>query len=161
MSNMCSLPDPPEALSTHPVDVGHRTEAIVMAALVKRGYRVLTPFGTNQRYDIAIDVGERFLRAQIKTGRLREGTIIFAVKSVRSNTRRTYVRTYENEVDLFLIYCPDTDRIYAVPIEEATSSVGALRVAPTANGQAKRIRWASEYEIAGVAQLAERPPCKG
>jgi hypothetical protein len=47
MPNMCSLPDPPEALSAHPVDIGQRTEAIVLAALVRRGYRVLTPFGTN------------------------------------------------------------------------------------------------------------------
>jgi hypothetical protein len=145
--NMCSLPDPPGALSAHPVDIGQRTEAIVLAALVRRGYRVLTPFGTNQRYDLAIDVGDHFLRVQCKTGRLRRGTIIFAVKSVRSNTRRTYVRTYENEVDLFLVYCPETDRVYAIPIEDATSSVGALRVAPTANNQAKGIRWASEYEL--------------
>jgi hypothetical protein len=58
-----------------------------------------------------------------------------------------YLRTYENEVDLFLVYCPETDGIYAIPIEEATSSVGALRVAPTANGQAKRIRWATEYQL--------------
>jgi PD-(D/E)XK endonuclease len=158
---MCSLPDPPEALSAHPVDIGQRTEAIILAALVRRGYRVLTPFGTNQRYDLAIDLGDGFLRAQCKTGRLRRGTIIFAVRSVRSNRRHTYLRTYENEVDLFLVYCPETDGIYAIPIEEATSSVGALRVAPTANGQAKRIRWAREYEIAGVAQLAEQPPCKG
>ena len=33
---MCSLPDPPEALSAHPVDIGQRTEAIVLAALVRR-----------------------------------------------------------------------------------------------------------------------------
>jgi PD-(D/E)XK nuclease superfamily protein len=147
IANVCSLPDPPAVRSAHPVDIGQRTEAIVLAALVRRGYRVLTPFGTNQRYDLAIDVGDRFLRAQCKTGRLRRGTIIFAVRSVRSNTRRTYLRTYENEVDLFLVYCPETDRVYAIPIEEATSSVGALRVAPTANGQAKGIRWACEYEL--------------
>jgi hypothetical protein len=69
------------------------------------------------------------------------------VRSVRSNTRHTYLCTYENEVDLFLVYCPETDGIYAIPIEEATSSVGALRGAPTANGQAKRIRWATEYQL--------------
>jgi hypothetical protein len=134
-------------LSDHPVDVGQRTEAIVLAELVRRGYRVLTPFGTNQRYDLAIDLGDRFLRAQCKTGRLRRGTIVFHPKSVRSNTHKTYCRTYENEVDLFLVYCPETDRVYVIPIEEATSSVGALRVAPTANGQAKGIRWAREYEL--------------
>jgi len=134
-------------LSDHPVDVGQRTEAIILAALVRRGYHVLTPFGTNQRYDLAIDVGDRFLRVQCKTGRLRRGTIIFAVRSVRSNSRRAYLRTYENEIDLFLIHCPETDRIYAIPIGEATSSVGSLRVAPTTNGQAKGIRWAREYEL--------------
>ena len=146
MSNMCSLPSVTEALSSHPVDVGQRTEAIVLAALVKRGYKVLTPFGTNQRYDLAIDLGDRFLRAQCKTGRLRAGTIIFAVRSVRSNTRRTYLRSYQNEIDLFLVCRPETDGIHVIPIEDATSSVGALRVAPTRNGQAKRIRWAKDYE---------------
>jgi hypothetical protein len=147
MANVCSLLEPPTALSDHPVDIGLRTEAIVLAALVRRGYRVLTPFGTNQRYDLAIDMGDRFLRAQCKTGRLRQGTIIFAVRSVRSNTRRTFFRGYENDIDLFIVYCPETDGIYVIPIEEATSSVGALRVAPTANGQAKRIRWARDYQL--------------
>jgi PD-(D/E)XK endonuclease len=58
------------------------------------------PFGANQRYDFAIDVGDRFLRAQCKTGRLRQGTIVFAARSVRSNTRRAFLCTYENEIDL-------------------------------------------------------------
>jgi hypothetical protein len=144
---MCSLPKPPEVTRYHPVDVGQRTEAIVLAALVRRGYRVLTPFGTNHRYDLAIDLGDRVLRAQCKTGRLRGGAILFHARSIRSNTRGTYCRTYENEIDLFLVYCPQTDRVYSVPVEEATSTVGALRVAPTANGQAKRIRWAKDYEL--------------
>jgi hypothetical protein len=144
---MCSLPGPPEVLSRHPVDIGQRSEAIILAALVRRGYRVLTPFSANQRYDIAIDLGDRVLRAQCKTGRLRRGSILFQARSIRSNTRRTYCRSYTNEVDLFLIYCPETNGIYAVPIEEVTSSVGALRVEPTANGQAKRIRWARDYEL--------------
>jgi hypothetical protein len=96
---------------------------------------------------VAIDLGDRFLRAQCKTGRLRRGTILYQARSVRSNTRRTYCRSYERDVDLFLVYCPETDRVYAIPIEEVTSSEGALRVAPTANGQAERIRWARDYEL--------------
>jgi hypothetical protein len=144
---MCSLPQAPDAMTQHPVDVGQRTEAIVLAALVRRGYRVLIPFGTNHRYDLAIDVGDRVLRAQCKTGRLRRGAILFHVRSIRSNTRGTYSRTHHNEIDLFLVYCPETDRVYAVPVDEATSTELALRVAPTANGQAKRIRWAKHYEL--------------
>jgi hypothetical protein len=147
LSNVCSLPKPSNARAYHPVDVGQRTEAIVLAALVRRGYRVLTPFGTNHRYDLAIDLGDRILRVQCKTGRLRRGAIVFHARSIRSNTRRTYCRTYHNEIDLFLVYCPETDRVYSVPVEEATSTELALRVAPTANGQAKRIRWAPHYEL--------------
>jgi hypothetical protein len=147
MPNVCSLPDAPAVLSAHPADVGLRTEAIVLAALVRRGYRVLTPFGTNQRYDVAIDVGDRILRAQCKTGRLRRGAVLFQARSIRSNTRRSYWRGYEDDVDLFFVYCPETDRVYAIRIEDVTSSVCALRVAPTANGQAKGIRWAGDYEL--------------
>jgi hypothetical protein len=139
--------EPDTAITQHPVDVGQRTEAIVLAALVRRGYRVPTPFRTNHRYDLAIDLGDRVLRAQCKTGRLRRGTILFHARSIRSNTRGTFCRTYGEDIDLFFVYCPQTDRIYSVPVEEATSTVGALRVAPTANGQAKRIRWAKDYEL--------------
>jgi len=135
------------AISGHPVDVGHRTEAIVLAELVKRGHKVLVPFGTNHRYDFVLDTQDGFLRVQWKTGRLYNGVIRFNTVSIRSNTRQTFRRSYRSDADLFLVYCPETDRVYAVDVEEAASGKGALRVAPTANSQAKRVRWAAEYEL--------------
>jgi hypothetical protein len=48
---------------------------------------------------------------------------------------------------LFFVYCPDTDRVYALDVEEAGAFRGALRVVPTANGQAKGIRWAADHEL--------------
>lgn len=51
------------------------------------------------------------------------------------------------EADLFLVYCPETERVYAVTVDEAASSEGMLRVAPPANGQAKGIRWAADHEL--------------
>jgi hypothetical protein len=48
---------------------------------------------------------------------------------------------------VFLVYCPDTGQVYAVDVDEAADSLGSLRVAPTANGQAKGIRWASDHEL--------------
>ena len=80
--------------SSHPVDVGQRSEAAVLAAFVKHGYRVLTPFGVNHRYDFALDTGDRFLRVQCKTGRLKNGAVCFAALSTRVNTQSTYRRTY-------------------------------------------------------------------
>jgi PD-(D/E)XK nuclease superfamily protein len=135
-------------LSRHPVDVGERSEAVILAELVKRGHRVLVPYGTNHRYDLVIDTGKGFLRVQCKTGRLRQGVIKFRTASTRANTLRVYTAPYDaDQIDMFLVYCPDTDRVYALGVDEATSSQGALRVDPTANGQAKRIRWAADYEL--------------
>ena len=133
--------------SSHPVDVGQRSEAAVLAAFVKHGYRVLTPFGVNHRYDFALDTGDRFLRVQCKTGRLREGAVLYNTHSVQSNTRRARKRSYVGEIDLFAVYCSDTARIYAVPVDEAAASAGTLRIDPRTNGQSRRIRWARDYEL--------------
>jgi len=141
-----SLPEPPYRPADHPVDVGQRTEAAVIAELVKRGYVVLTPFGVNHRYDLVLDCGGTFIRAQCKTGRLRNGAVRFKTQSVRCNSRRAYIRGYAGEIDVFLVYCAETGGTYAVPVDEAQSE-GTLRVAPTKNGQAQGIRWAAEYEL--------------
>jgi hypothetical protein len=130
------------------VDIGERSEAIIIAELIKRGHRVLIPYGSNHRYDLVINVGGRFLRAQCKTGRLREGVIRFNTVSTRINTVRAFITPYgADQIDLFLIYCPETDRVYALDVGEAASGHGALRVDPAANGQAKRIRWAADHEL--------------
>jgi PD-(D/E)XK endonuclease len=140
-----ALASPPP--SAHPVDVGLRTEAAILAELVRRGYRVLVPFGANQRYDLVLDMDGQFIRAQCKTGRLRKGVIIFSTRSIRANMNQVLFRNYVGEVELFLIYCPETQGIYAVPVDEAPEGYGSLRVKPTRNGQAAGVRWARDYEL--------------
>ena len=134
-------------LSDHHVEVGQRTEAVVIAELVKRGYRVLLPFGVNHRYDLVIDGDDKFVRAQIKTGRLRNGAIVFSTKSCQSNTRRTVTRDYAGEAEIFLVYCPQTGQTYAVPVADAPKGYMYLRKGPTRNNQARRIHWAADYAL--------------
>ncbi len=134
-------------LTDHPVDVGHRSEAAVLAELVRRGYRVLLPFGVNQRYDLVLENDGRFLRAQCKTGRLRNGVIQFSAVSIQSNTNGTRVRHYTGEVDLFVVYCPDNECVYVIPSEEVPPTGMYLRVDPPRNRQRKRVRWARDYEL--------------
>jgi hypothetical protein len=143
------LPPPPNGLSSHPVDVGDRTEAIIVAELVRRGDRVLRPLSANQRYDLVLDLGDRFLRIQCKTGRLRNGAVVFSVRSCRSDTKRTYFRSYSREeADIFLVHCPETDRIYAVRVgDSGVFKTASLRVEAPANNQLKGIRWAVDYEL--------------
>jgi PD-(D/E)XK endonuclease len=139
------LPKP--KLTKHPVDVGQRTEAAILSELVRLGYSVLLPFGVNQRYDLVLDLDGKFVRAQCKTGRFRNGVVIFSTKSVRSNTRQVLMRDYSGEADVFLVHCTDTGRVYCVPVEQAPTGYMSLRVEPTLNGQKNRVRWASDYEL--------------
>ncbi len=142
------LPPPPPTAEAHPVDVGDRTEAIVIAALIRRGYRVLRPLSSNQRYDLVLDLDGRFLRVQCKTGRLRNGAIVFSARSCRSNRTRTFVRSYTDEADVFVVHCPETDRIYAVPVgDSGVLKAVSLRVTAPANGQSKGIRCAADHEL--------------
>jgi hypothetical protein len=139
----------PPSPSSHPVDVGLRTEAAILGELVRRGYQVLVPFGTNQRYDLVLDINGEFVRAQCKKGRLRSGAIRFAARSTRVNTQHIFFRGYRGEIEIFLVYCPEIDQIYAVPVDEASTCETYLRVDPAQNGQTKGIRWARDYELPG------------
>jgi PD-(D/E)XK endonuclease len=108
---------------------------------------VLTPCGFNHRYDLVLDVDGEFVRVQCKTGRLRRGAVHFNSESVRSNSTTAIRRPYDGEADIFLVHCPDTDEIYAVPVADAPRRSVTLRVDPTANSQAKGVRWASDYVL--------------
>lgn len=132
------------------MEVGLRSEAAILSELVRRGYHVLVPFGFNHRYDLVIDLDGEFVRAQCKTGRLRSGAIYFSTQSVRSNTINVVTRDYAGEVDIFLVYCPATPGVYAVPIDDVPpGGAASLRIDPTRNNQAVGIRWAHEYELPG------------
>lgn len=141
------LPKP--KVTNHPVDVGLRTEAAILSELVRRGYSILVPWGINHRYDLVVDIGGEFVRIQCKTGRLLEGVVIFPTRSIRTNTKQILKRGYVGDAELFLVYCPENERIYAVPVDEAPGDRMSLRVDPPLNGQALGIRWASDYELPG------------
>lgn len=143
---MAQMP-PPTPPTQHPVDVGHRTEAVILAALVRRGYRVLVPFGVNQRYDLVIDTEGGFLRVQCKTGRLEKGCVVFATRSVRANRKGCFSRGYQGEIDLFAVYCEAVDGLYAVPVEVSPGGTCSLRVEKPANNQECGIRWARDFEV--------------
>ena len=61
----------------HPKAIGDRSTLAIMLALHEAGYDLLVPFGENTRYDLVIDDGTHLARVQCKTGRLREGAILF------------------------------------------------------------------------------------
>lgn len=119
----------------------------MLARLVESGYRVLLPFGVNQRYDLVLDNDGELLKAQVKTGRLRNGVVEFRAVSVQCNTNRTLRKHYTGEVDLFIVYCPQNKGLYVIPADHVPPSGMYLRLVAPRNNQSKHVRWASDYEL--------------
>jgi hypothetical protein len=129
--------------------IGDISELRVASALAELGYAVSKPLGENQRYDLIADDGERLQRIQVKTGRIRNGVIVFNCCSTHGHRRNSVkTRPYTGQIELLAVYCPETEKVYILPEKELTASVAHLRLLPTRNNMKKTIRWAAEYELA-------------
>jgi PD-(D/E)XK endonuclease len=127
--------------------VGDITQSQVMAALLKRGKKVLMPFGDNFRYDLVVEDDGRFTRIQCKTGKINRGAIAFSVASSQYH-RGGKRQNYRGQVDAFGVFCPDNDKVYIIPIDDLPLVREAkLRLTLPRNSQVKGVRWASVYEI--------------
>ncbi len=110
----------------NPKAIGENSEAQALARLLGMGKVVLLPFGNNQRYDLVIDEGGVFIRAQVKTGRLRNGVVSFRTCSTNGFTGVS--KGYTGEADVFLVYCPENREVYQVPVAEVGREKAHLRV---------------------------------
>ena len=130
-----------------PYQTGDKTEAIVLAELVKRDLDVAIPYSSGSRYDLLIDEGDRFNRVQVKTGRLKDGSVRFNTKSSTNSMTKCIEDDYHGDVDSFIVYCPDNEGLYYVPIDDVGTSEMWIRVEEAKNGQTNGINFAEEYRF--------------
>lgn len=141
----------------NPKAVGELSEGIVIGHLSKLGWVLLLPLGNNRRYDLVIDKGGEMVRAQVKTGRLRNGCVVFSTSSKNGFTGER--RGYKGQADVFLVYCPDNDKVYMVPVGDVSENCGFLRVVQPRIKITAPIRWASSYELTlSPLDLDKAPP---
>ena len=143
----------------NPSTKGSIAEAAITAEAVKSGVQVLKPLIEGSRYDLAFEIGERFLRIQCKWAN-RKGNVIAAHIGTCRLTPGGYVRTTyaPDEIDAIALYCAELDECYLVPVDDVRGQGYLhLRLAPAANNQEAAIRYAATYEFRGaIAQLGER-----
>jgi PD-(D/E)XK endonuclease len=135
----------------HPKDIGDRSTLTIILAYRLQGWSVLVPFGENTRYDLVVDRGGQLKRVQCKTGRLRDGAVIFRCCSSYAHHPNPKVirRDYLGQVDEFAVFCPETQAVYSIPIEDIpVRSQARLRVDLPRNNQFDGVRFARAYEIA-------------
>lgn len=125
---------------------GDLTEALVIAELKQREIPVSVPFGDNERYDAVIETPDgALLKTQIKTGWLSDGVIEFHTTSQHTNSTGNVYKSYDGDIDVFLVYCYETERVYWVR-ESAFNNSIHLRVEKPKQVH-DSINWAAEYEL--------------
>jgi hypothetical protein len=145
----------------HPKDIGDRSTLAIMLALQAEGSTIYVPFGENSRSDLVVEDGVRLIRVQCKTGRLTKGSVEFRTASsyLRHPNPKLRSRPYHGEIDAFAVFCPELGTVYVVPIDELPNrTMAMLRVEAPRNGQTKRVRQASAYEVARVSTTPTRGP---
>ena len=138
------------AAALHTVTKGDVTVLKVAAALAERGERILMPFSSNERYDLALDRSGALFRVQCKTGRLKNGAVTFNTCSSTAHHVSGTMKQYVGDIEAFGVYCPQTNNVYLVPIADVShvKRMARLRVDPTKNGQAYNVRHAAIYLVA-------------
>jgi hypothetical protein len=122
---------------------GNLTEARILAALVAAGYFVSVPFGSGHKYDFVIDDTTRLFRVQCKTGRGKNGALVFNSYSQSGNGATK--QGYHGLADLFAVLNPESGEVYLVPVDSFGTTGVNLRLEPTLNGQVQKINWAVDY----------------
>lgn len=124
---------------------GNLTELKIAVRLLEAGKMVLKSVGEGCRYDLLVDDGGKFTRIQCKTGWLRNGVVQFnAVSNYKWKQERP---RYDGQADVFGVFCPETAKIYLVPVDRITANRGWLRTISVKNGQNKGVLMAHEFEI--------------
>ena len=122
---------------------GNLSEARILAAFVAAGYLVSVPFGSGHKYDFVVDDSTRLFRVQCKTGRVKNGSLLFNAYSQSGNG--AVKMSYRGLADLFAVLKPEDDKVYLIPVDEVGVTDVSLRLAPTLNKQTQGIRWAEIY----------------
>lgn len=122
---------------------GNLSEAKILAAFVAAGYLVSVPFGSGHKYDFVVDDSTCLLRVQCKTGRVKNGVLVFNAYSQSGNGAMKM--SYRGLADLFAVLDPENDKVYLIAVNEVGVTDVSLRLAPTLNKQTHRVRWADFY----------------
>jgi hypothetical protein len=120
--------------------IGYVSEMQVRLRLARLGIPVSTPDQEGLKYDLVAEVGGRLYRVQVKTahrtrtgaGTTCTGTVRFHTKSVnRDANQKTCYHSYVGHADIFMVYSPDTDEVYVIPVDICDKNLTSIRVDPT------------------------------
>ena len=137
---------------------GELGEAMIFADLVRQGHGVAIPWGHDLALGLIVVRKENGALEKVQCKYTRsDGRVILA--KVTSTSAWVHHRYTKDEVDWIGVYDATTVQCLYLPASEWDGqTLVNLRLAPTANGQGKGIRFAREFMVLkGEPHIGRRP----
>lgn len=113
--------------------------------LVEKGYLVLFPTTEHAPFDLVAYDGSRFIRLQVKYRKAVRGAVQIRLENWWADRNGSHGKPVDrSQIDLFCVYCPDTDQCYYFS-PEIVGTHFAIRIAAPKNNQSKRINMAEDF----------------
>jgi hypothetical protein len=115
--------------------------------LFEQGFTILNPMTEHAPFDLVAYRDRRFKRIQVKYKAVdRTGALTVHFRSSWTDKNGTHMREVDKEeIDLYCIYCPDTDACYYLDPKDFNRSV-TLRVETPKNNQSRSVKLAADYQ---------------
>lgn len=115
--------------------------------LYEKGYIVSVPLTEHAPFDLVITKDGESKTVQVKSRKVdKTGGINIAFKNVYSDSKGTHVKYVDKtQIDLYCIYCPDTDECYYFNPSLYNKSIN-IRVNPPKNNAKSNINFAKDFK---------------
>jgi len=125
---------------------------MVAADLMKRGYKILIPWGDDFKFDIALyrSNTNTIERIQVKYISKVKGSLPISNKTSYMTSKGIVKTKYgDNDYDWIAVYCPDTDEVYYISKDSMCGKWSFyLRIDSLSKKQvSNRIHWGVDYKI--------------
>ena len=130
--------------------IGDLAEYKFITFCLQNNLEVCKPINSGLQYDLLVKINNKFKKIQVKSRCLVNGVIRDITKcKMQVNRKKPLIDYTENDlIDLLIIYCPETDCFYNIPLEELRKFKNmTLRVEPSKNNQISGLRLAKNYEL--------------
>lgn len=115
-------------------------ESAVTTELLKHGFNVLRPYGDRLPYDLAVVVGGKLLRIQVKSAwaNKKHKRYVVDVRQTKTNRRRMVRKYYDNsDFDFAIVYIQDLNDFFVIPIKIFTCYRSTLTLVEIENSQVR------------------------
>ena len=128
-------------------DKGDIGVAMATADMIKHGFDIFYPISSTLPFDLIAFRNNRFYKIQVKYRKIKNGCLYFRLtRAIIKNGKTTERRIKNEEVDIYVIYCPDTNVCYYIKKKDVHNvSNLTLRILKNLNNQKKKIHFANKF----------------